>query len=218
MYSNAAKTLAMLAFEPTSRPFLQTREFAAALIELIETNLVPESARWLAHALRFTASGYGDSVELVQLGAIRALRCLHDLDGHREISACAAETIRCICAGSEAASIEFASPDLLPLLMRAVEQANAGSDAWYNAAHALFCIASAGPRPRLALNLPECVPIITALAQDAKSADLVIATITLILNDAKTRYTFANESVCAAIATIFDSNKSVSPYPSRRLP
>ena len=210
MYANAAKTLAMLAHEPSSRPFLQNRDFVLALVGVIDANLQPGAARWLAQALCFTVSGYGDVLELVQLGVMRALLLLHALDGHADMSACAAETVRCLCAGSDAACLEVSRPELVGILQRAVAQGSPGSAAWYNCAQTLYALTQAGPKARLGISCAECVPLLGALAGDVLCADLVIAALFLLLNDPKTRYTFAVEPMCAAIATIFDFNKNVS--------
>ena len=223
MYANAVKTLALLAHESSSRPFLQTREVATALLDLARSNLLPHAAPWVAYAVRFLSNGYSNSTELVQLDVSGALRALHQVDcgpgsGNAEVAMCAAETLRCISAHSDDCALDMAAAgaETVAVLARAVQTAATGSQsaqtttALANASHALYNMAFAGSPARVAVALDETVPLICALAQNPASSELAIATIYMFLNDPKTRYTFANEAVCLAIAAIFDTTKSVS--------
>lgn len=221
MLSHAAKTLSMLAHGASSRPFLQTREHAAALIELICSDALssqPHAAQWLALALQHMSNGFSDSLQLVQLGAAAALQYLHDLDCPPEVEAelalSAAETLRCLCGASEEAVAELASPSIVAILSRATAAASSnmpGADLKLSsAAGVMYSIASAGPKARIAVGTPECVETLCLLAKHSAGAEQTIAALFLFLNDPKTRYSFANEAVCRAIVSIFEFNKNVS--------
>jgi hypothetical protein len=216
MYCNAVKTLALLAHDTSSRPFLQTRDIAAELISLANIT-PPDAAPMIAYALSFLSNGYDKPSELVQLGMMEALKSLHALklggSGEGDIAMSGAETLRCISAFSDICAQEVAGPEAVEILALAVKTASAckpqNSVALANASCALYSISSSGPAGRMALGVEALVPVICSLAASKASAEMTIAAICLLLNDTKIRYTFAIEPICMAIAGIIEMNINV---------
>lgn len=213
IYFNIAKILALLAFDPASRPFLQTKDIVSALIEVIRSNLPSHAAHWMAYALRYVSNGYLNLMELVSSKVMSALEALHALNGHDDIAICASETLRCISSHSEETAAELVSPSIIDILSRAVEVSEKSKDrnsTLMNCATTLACLAAAGTKARQVTGTEDAVPLLCALAKHSVCAEMTIAATFLYLNDPKTRYTFANESICLAIGSIFEFNKSVS--------
>jgi hypothetical protein len=211
----AVKVLCLLSWKLESRHYLQDREFAHMLLNLIDQNLTPSSARWLAITLRYVSLGYKDHLELIHLGITPALWKLHSMDEEGtsvDISQSLAEIIRSIVV-EDGCARHLASNEAILMLHRATELCPRDLTTVYHAAVAVFKFSGDSSDSRVNTTVPQILSIIDKASKFKECTELVIATLYYYLIDHRSRYLFANVAMASIAIAVISSNVHVSQTP-----
>jgi len=217
-YSIAAKSLSMLAWNPSSRLFMQQKEIFILLLNLINVNFKVLAAESLAAIIRFLVIGYESNIELITKRNI--LHCMAKINERNvgkdaaavSISRSLVATLRTFCDDQSVDTADIICEGAIAILLNAVQIAdhdtynNQDTKIMHDVAYVLFMFATGSTEARQKATTPETVEIISALGSDPHCAELVAVIIASFAADVRCRCTFAVPEIITTIVNLVDLN------------
>lgn len=209
-YTIAAKSLAMMTWNPSSRKYLQQKEIFILLLKLIEVNFKVLAAEWLSAIIRFLVVGYDSNLELIEKRKI--LFCISKINERNvgkdaaAVSICRslAATLRTLCEDKSINTADLVTDGTISVLLNASQIGAGDENIMYDVACVLYAFVVNSPEARYKASTLETVRIIDNLQNEPKCAELVAVIIASLAGCAKSRNTFAVPEIIAAIVNLVD--------------